>query len=212
MEQPATTKWHNEIRSGGLRLRSQFDDFAPTGIPDPALTATFLARRSQSPERNGFSVTGQAIFQFRRHIYPTQFAAVTNRDFVYAQRNYRVTPHIVALGGFKYEAERGSTPIQRLPCKQHSAGATIATHCKSPETSGIVSIQRWQRHRRQRSVRLAGERRGFGCLLPCSTPSRVRLVDRDQLHASFSKALKSRTSFNRGSLFDIFQQFRAATN
>lgn len=29
-----TAKWHNEIRYGGLRLNSQFDDFAPTGIPD----------------------------------------------------------------------------------------------------------------------------------------------------------------------------------
>jgi vitamin B12 transporter len=30
----ATTKRHNEIRYGGLRLNSQFDDLAPIGIPD----------------------------------------------------------------------------------------------------------------------------------------------------------------------------------
>ncbi len=29
----ATAKWHNEILYGGLRLNSQFDDFAPTGSP-----------------------------------------------------------------------------------------------------------------------------------------------------------------------------------
>ena len=35
--------------------------------------------------------------------------APSKRDFVYAQTDYRINPHIVALGAFKYEAERGST-------------------------------------------------------------------------------------------------------
>jgi iron complex outermembrane receptor protein/vitamin B12 transporter len=33
----------------------------------------------------------------------------TRRDFVYAQTDYRISPHFLALGGFKYEDESGSS-------------------------------------------------------------------------------------------------------
>jgi vitamin B12 transporter len=115
----STTKWHNEIRYGGLRLRSQFDDFAPTGIPDGS--GNFLSAPITITGANGFSVTGQSIFQFAG-IYPSQFATITNRDFVYAQTDYRINPHVVALGGFKYEAERGSTQFTGSPANSISRG------------------------------------------------------------------------------------------
>ena len=41
--------------------------------------------------------------------YPNNYLAPSKRDFVYAQTDYRVNAHIVALGAFKYEDERGST-------------------------------------------------------------------------------------------------------
>ena len=41
--------------------------------------------------------------------YPNNYLAPSKRDFVYAQSDYRVNAHIVALGAFKYEDERGST-------------------------------------------------------------------------------------------------------
>jgi len=109
----ATSKWHNEIRYGGLRLNSQFDDFAPTGIPDAF--GDYLGAPITINGGNGYNVTGQAIFQFGGQQYPNQFAAITSRDFVYAQTDYRINPHIVALGGFKYEAERGSTQSTGSP-------------------------------------------------------------------------------------------------
>jgi vitamin B12 transporter len=115
----ATAKWHNEIRYGGLRLRSQFDDFAPTGIPDDF--GNYLGAPVTINGANGYSVTGQAIFQFAGN-YPNQFATITNRDYVYAQTDYRVNSHVVALGGFKYEAERGSTQFTGSSASSISRG------------------------------------------------------------------------------------------
>ena len=36
LDNQASDRWHNLVRYGGVRLRSQFNDWAPTGIPfDP---------------------------------------------------------------------------------------------------------------------------------------------------------------------------------
>jgi iron complex outermembrane receptor protein/vitamin B12 transporter len=104
----ATSQWHNEIRYGGLRLRSQNDDFAYTGIPDPAGSGNYLGNAMTINGANGYSVAGQAIFQYAG-TYPSQYVTATDRDFVYAQTDYHVNKHLTALAGFKYEAERGTT-------------------------------------------------------------------------------------------------------
>ncbi len=106
-ENQTTERWHNLLRYGALRLRGQFTDYAPTGIPDPA-NQIFLGAPVTIRGANGYSVSGQALFQFAG-IYPNQFVTSTNRDFVYAQSDYRITPHLLGLVGFKYEDERGYT-------------------------------------------------------------------------------------------------------
>ncbi len=106
-----TERWHNQIRYGGLRLNYTYTDYAATGIPDsddPA-TANFLGAPVIITGANGYSVSGQALFQYAGTIYPNQYSAPSKRDFVYAQTDLRLNPHTVALGSFTYEAERGST-------------------------------------------------------------------------------------------------------
>ncbi len=106
-----TEKWHNQIRYGGLRLNYNFTDFAATGIYD-ADEDVYLGAPITIKGANGYSVGGQAIFQYGAsygETYPNNYLAPSKRDFVYAQTDYRVNPHIVALGAFKYEDERGST-------------------------------------------------------------------------------------------------------
>jgi vitamin B12 transporter len=117
----ATSRWHNEIRYGGLRLRSQFYDFAYTGIPDPAGSGNYLGNVMTINGANGYSVTGQAIFQYAG-TYPSEYVTATDRDFVYAQTDYRVNKHLTALGGFKYEAERGTTDTLGTPSTSISRG------------------------------------------------------------------------------------------
>ena len=107
----ATSKWHNQIRYGGLRLNYEYADYAPTGIYDPD-TDLYLGAPVTIKGANGYSVSGQALFQYGASYgvtYPSFYTAPTKRDFVYAQSDYQVNPHLVALGAFKYEDERGST-------------------------------------------------------------------------------------------------------
>jgi vitamin B12 transporter len=106
-----TEKWHNQIRYGGLRLNYDFTDFAATGIYDPD-EDVYLGAPVNIKGANGYSVSGQAIFQYGAsygETYPNGYLAPSKRDFVYAQSDYRVNAHIVVLGAFKYEDERGST-------------------------------------------------------------------------------------------------------
>ena len=106
-----TEKWHNQIRYGGLRLHYNFTDFAATGIYDPD-EDVYLGAPVNIQGANGYSVNGQAIFQYGASYgstYPNYYFAPSKRDFVYAQSDYRINSHIVALGAFKYEDERGST-------------------------------------------------------------------------------------------------------
>ncbi len=106
-----TEKWHNQIRYGGLRLNYNYTDFAATGIYDPE-EDVYLGAPVNIQGANGYRVSGQAIFQYGASYgstYPNDYLAPSKRDFVYAQSDYRINPHIVALGAFKYEDERGST-------------------------------------------------------------------------------------------------------
>ncbi len=106
-----TEKWHNQIRYGGLRLNYNYTDWAATGIYDPD-EDVYLGAPVNIKGANGYRVSGQAIFQYGASYgstYPNDYVAPSKRDFVYAQSDYRVNPHIVALGAFKYEDERGST-------------------------------------------------------------------------------------------------------
>jgi iron complex outermembrane receptor protein/vitamin B12 transporter len=111
-QQQTTQRWHNLLRYGALRLRSQFTDYAPTGIPyDPQNTGSpigFIGAPVTIRGANGYSVSGQAFFQSVQ-AYPNQFVTSTDRDFVYAQTEYQIKPQLTALFGFRYEAERGFT-------------------------------------------------------------------------------------------------------
>jgi vitamin B12 transporter len=198
----ATAKWHNEIRYGGLRLRSQFDDFAPTGIPDPTGSGNFLGAPIAIAGGNGYSVTGQALFQFAG-TYPSQFSAITNRDYVYAQTDYRFSPHLVALGGFKYEAERGATQFTGSPASAISRG----NYSYTLQISGDI------RNRFYYNVGSGIENNGlFGLAgTPRASlayylvrPSAGGWLSGTKLHASFGKGIKEPTiSQQASSIFDI---------
>src|SRR5205807_6967067 len=67
-----TERWHNLVRYGASRLRSQFDNPSPTGIPfDPfGFGPNFLGNTVTIRGANGFSTTGQAILDFGG-VYPS---------------------------------------------------------------------------------------------------------------------------------------------
>jgi vitamin B12 transporter len=100
-----TDRWHNQLRYGGLRQNSEFNDFGATGIYDPAI-GYWLGAPVTITGANGYSVSGQAIFQYSNVF--SQYLSPTSRDIVYAQSDYSITPHFFALGAFKFEHESGS--------------------------------------------------------------------------------------------------------
>jgi vitamin B12 transporter len=109
LESQTTPRWQNLLRYGGLRLRSNFTDFAPTGIPQYDQFGDlldYLGAPVTIHGANGYTVSGQAVYDFVE-TYPNQYPTSTDRDFVYAQSNYRFNPHFAALFGFEYEDERG---------------------------------------------------------------------------------------------------------
>ncbi len=98
-----TARWHNQIRYGGLRLNGSFNSFGAVGSSDgfgdydgPVVTIT---------GGNGYTVTGQPYLQYGGT--PSQYLETTKRDFVYAQTDYRINSHFLALGAFKFEGESG---------------------------------------------------------------------------------------------------------
>ena len=111
-ENQTTKRWHNLLRYGRVRLRQLYTDYAPTGIPYDAFNEGYPSWYIGAPVTlrgaNGYTVSGQAVFQYPG-IYPSLSVSTTNRDFVYAQSDYRFNPHLLALFGFKYENERGES-------------------------------------------------------------------------------------------------------
>ena len=200
----STTKWHNEIRYGGLRLNSQFDDFAATGILDGF--GNYLGAPITINGGNGYSVTGQAIFQFAGTTYPNQFAAITSRDFVYAQTDYRFNPHIVALGGFKYEAERGSTQSSGSPANTINRGNYSYTLQISGDIRNRLYYNLGSGIENNGLFGLAGTPRASVAYY-LVRPSARGWLSGTKLHASFGKGIKEPNVFQQGSsLFDILSK------
>jgi iron complex outermembrane receptor protein/vitamin B12 transporter len=103
-EDKTTANWHNLVQYGGLRLRSLFSQFAPAGTPDSGYS---LGAPVTIQGANGYTVSGQA-FEFNDGPpYPYTYPASTDKDFVYAQSDYRLNPHLLGLVAFRYEDERG---------------------------------------------------------------------------------------------------------
>ena len=100
-----TPKWHNQIRYGGLRLNDSINSFGTAGIPDGA--GSYDGKVVTIQGANGYTVTGQAYLRYGNA--STHYLIPTSRDFVYAQTDFKLNPHLTALGGFKYEDERGTS-------------------------------------------------------------------------------------------------------
>jgi vitamin B12 transporter len=111
IDNQTTNRWHNLLRYGALRMNSQYVDYAPTGTPfedSEGNLSGYLGKPMTIKGANGYTVTGQAVFQVVE-TYPNSYVTHTSKDFVYAQSDFAFSPHLVGLGAFKYEDERGYT-------------------------------------------------------------------------------------------------------
>ncbi len=213
-ETQTTAAWHNLVRYGGLRLRSNYTDFAPTGIPQYQDSVTYASCTPQTDPNcavadylgapvvlngaNGYTVSGQAIFQYAMQ-YPYSYPTSTDRDFVEAQSDYRVLPHLQALAGFEYENERGYSGGTYNSIKRRNSNYTllfqgdikgrlfytVGTGIENNELFGVVPTPR---------ASLAYALR---------QPSQAGILGGTRLRASFGKGIKEPSIFEQtDSLYD----------
>ena len=206
--------WHNLVRYGGLRLRSEYSDFAPTGIPQYQDSVTYAGCTPQTDPNcvladylgapvtvrgaNGYTVSGQAIFQYPQQ-YPNTYPTSTDRDSMYAQSDYLIRRHLLVLGGFQYEDERGysGVPANSIERKNYSYTLlfqgdikgrlfyTLGTGVEDDQLFGVVPTPR----------------ASLAYLLKQSNPSGV--LGGTRLRASFGRGIKEPSIFEQtDSLYD----------
>lgn len=96
--------WHALVRYGLARKREESKQWFPAGN---LVEGNYFGNYTTIRGANGYSASGQALMNFAG-IYPSTIDLVSNRDNLYSQTDYNLTPHLSAVAGFRYEDERGA--------------------------------------------------------------------------------------------------------
>jgi vitamin B12 transporter len=106
LENRTRSNWHNLIRYGIARKREEFFTFGPVGTLVPS-EAAYYGLPETITGANGYQVTGASPIAYVG-AFPARYDQVSNRDELYLQSDYTFTRHFTALGGARYENERGA--------------------------------------------------------------------------------------------------------
>ncbi|HEX7158586.1 MAG TPA: TonB-dependent receptor, partial [Edaphobacter sp.] len=103
-------KWHNLVRYGIARKREQLTQFYPVGELIPVFGyPTWFGNTVTIRGGNGYKATGRAAINYGDiGTYPMGNDQANNRDELYSQSDYTLSPQFIALVGFRYSNERGS--------------------------------------------------------------------------------------------------------
>lgn len=100
--------WHALVRYGLVRKREESTQWYPAGnFVNDLYGGDYYGNVTTIRGANGYSATGQAIMNYAGP-YPTVVNSINNRDSLYAQTDYNLTPHNNLVAGFRYEDERGA--------------------------------------------------------------------------------------------------------
>ncbi len=121
VDNQTTESFHNTLRYGATRKREQWNQWASVGVCIPVGTCdeapgtpgagNYFGLPITIYGANGSSAVGPALLDYSTAnyaIYPSGYQQVSNRDQGSYQGDYTVTPHLIALIGFRYEDERGT--------------------------------------------------------------------------------------------------------
>lgn len=193
--------WHNQIRYGGVRQNGLYTEFGATGIPDSNSPGYFDGAPVIIAGANGYSVSGHAQFQYSSALY--QSVSTTNRDFVYAQTDYNLNHHLLALGAFKFENESGTSLNTGYPAATIQRG----NYSYTIQFSGEIS------HRLFYTLGTGLEDNGlFGFAgTPRASlayylfrPSSSGFFNGTKLHGTFGKGIKEPSIYDQAnSLYDV---------
>jgi len=90
--------WHGLVRYGMARKREESVQTYPAGN---LINGNYFGNFVTITGANGYSVSGQALMNYAG-TYPTTLDLVSNRDNLYAQMDYSITPHLTIVGGFRF--------------------------------------------------------------------------------------------------------------
>jgi vitamin B12 transporter len=96
--------WHALVRYGLARKREESGQDYPVGNP---INGNYYGNYVTIAGANGYSTAGQALMNYGG-TYPYTINLVSNRDNLYAQTDYNITPHLDMVAGFRFEDERGA--------------------------------------------------------------------------------------------------------
>jgi iron complex outermembrane receptor protein/vitamin B12 transporter len=121
VENQTTADFHNRFQYGLTRKREQSRQWYPAGICIPADSCdgaadtftggNFYGLPVTIQGANGYSATGPALLNYSvayGSVYPNRLDLVNNRDQFLYQGDYRLTPHLMLLAGFRYDNERAA--------------------------------------------------------------------------------------------------------
>jgi iron complex outermembrane receptor protein/vitamin B12 transporter len=121
LDNQTTLDFHNHFQYGLTRKREQSVQWYGAGIcipagscdgaPDTFTGGNFYGLPITIQGANGYSIAGPALLNYSAangSVYPNRLDLISNRDQFNYQGDFRITPHLVVLGGFQYENERGA--------------------------------------------------------------------------------------------------------
>jgi iron complex outermembrane receptor protein/vitamin B12 transporter len=118
-----TADFHNTVRYGAARKREQYSLWTQQGSGAFDAFGDSLGYPVTITGANGYSASGQAVLDYAE-TYPYQYQLVSDRDQLLYQGDYRFTPHLAGLAGFRFEDERG---VENIP--------TFVTHDVTERTN-----------------------------------------------------------------------------
>jgi vitamin B12 transporter len=107
IDQQTSESWHNSVQYGLTRKREQATQWYPAGN---LIDGNYYGNPVRIRGANGYSAVGQALLNYGPSdygIYPNETESDNNRDQLYFQSSYQVSPHLAAVGAFRFEDERG---------------------------------------------------------------------------------------------------------
>jgi len=121
LENQTTVDFHNRFQYGLARKREQSQQWYPAGICIPSgncggpadsyTGGNYYGIPETIKGANGYSATGQALMNYSAangSVYPNRLDLISNSDQAHYEGDYRLTPHLVFLGGFNYANERAA--------------------------------------------------------------------------------------------------------
>ncbi len=108
IDNQTTAAFHQSVRYGSSRKREEVNQWLPSGELvnnfDGFGDSSYFGQPLTISGANGYSATGQALLDASTNY---DSLLVNNRDALDYEANYRFTPHLAGLVGFRFDDERG---------------------------------------------------------------------------------------------------------